>query len=27
VMRFNFGTKKGAKPLTISYPINFLPAT
>ncbi|UCB55670.1 MAG: AgmX/PglI C-terminal domain-containing protein [Thiotrichales bacterium] len=27
VMRFNFGTKKGAKPLTILYPINFLPAT
>jgi hypothetical protein len=27
VTRFNFGTKKGAKPLTISYPINFLPAT
>ena len=27
VMRFNFGTKKGAKPMTISYPINFLPAT
>ena len=27
VLRFNFGTKKGAKPLTISYPINFLPAT
>ncbi len=27
VMRFNFGEKKGAKPLTILYPINFLPAT
>jgi outer membrane biosynthesis protein TonB len=27
VLRFNFGTKKGARPLTISYPINFLPAT
>ena len=27
VSRFNFGTKKGARPLTISYPINFLPAT
>ena len=27
VMRFNFGKKKDAKPLTILYPINFLPAT
>lgn len=27
VMRFNFGPKKDAKPLTILYPINFLPAT
>jgi outer membrane biosynthesis protein TonB len=27
VMRFNFGAKKGARPLTILYPINFLPAT
>jgi outer membrane biosynthesis protein TonB len=27
VTRFNFGTKKDARPLTISYPINFLPAT
>jgi hypothetical protein len=27
VKRFNFGEKKGAKPLTILYPINFLPAT
>ena len=27
VMRFNFGAKKGARPLTILYPINFLPAS
>ena len=27
VLRFNFGAKKGAKPLTIRYPIDFLPAT
>jgi len=27
VMRFNFGEKKGASPLTILYPINFLPAS
>ena len=27
VKRFNFGTKKGAKPMTILYPINFLPAS
>jgi outer membrane biosynthesis protein TonB len=27
VMRFNFGAKKGAKSLTILYPIDFLPAT
>lgn len=27
VMRFNFGAKKGAKPLTILYPIDFLPAS
>lgn len=27
VKRFNFGTKKGAKSLTILYPIDFLPAS
>ena len=27
VLRFNFGEKKGSKPLTIRYPIDFLPAT
>ena len=27
VLRFNFGAKKGAKALTIRYPIDFLPAT
>ena len=27
VLRFNFGSKKGSEPITIRYPINFLPAT